>query len=250
MVIQNSMTYLEEDLLSISYLNDLLFCERRAALHLLEGIWRDNQYTVEGSFAHRNVDVEANRKRGDKQNVTGMWVVSYRLGLIGKCDLVEMRTSETVHAERTKGTGGTKDAGGTPAVLGARASRPHAVRPQLATLYPVDFKRGKRRRWDNNEVQLCAQALCLEEMLHVDVPKGAIFHIKSQHREEVEFTPALRQKTENAVEQLRNILQNQTTPKAKFAPKCSGCSLLEWCLPKSLRPRATATAYLNSILDS
>lgn len=225
------MSYLEEDLLSISYLNDLLFCERRAALHLLEGIWRDNQYTVEGSFAHRNVDVEGNRKRGSTQNVTGLWVVSYQFGLIGKCDLVEFVASNERRADAA-------DSGM------ATASPPEAIP------YPVDFKRGKKRRWDNNEVQLCAQALCLEEMLGVTVPEGAIFHIKSQRRESVVFDQALRKKTIDAAQRLRQLFGSKITPKAKFHPKCRGCSLLEWCLPKALKPRATPKRYLESIIHN
>ncbi len=126
----------DDQLLPLRYLNDFLFCERRVAMHLIERIWVDNQFTTEGIQSHRIVDKERNLKRGDKRNITAMWVVSRRLGLIGKTDLVELHN-------------------GVP--------------------YPVDFKRGKLRRWDNNEVQLCAQALCLEEMLDVHVPLGAIF---------------------------------------------------------------------------
>jgi len=210
------VTMLDDDLLSIRYLNDLLFCERRAALHLNEQLWIDSQFTTEGLISHARVDVPKNVRRGDKRNVTGMWLVSYRLGLIGKGDLVEFNKN---------------DAG-------------------TLIPYPVDFKRGKKRRWDNNEVQLCAQAMCLEEMLEVEVPHGAIFHIRSQHREEVHFDAALREKTERATARLRELIESRSTPSAKFHPKCKGCSLLEWCMPKSLRPRATAAKYLQSIIDN
>lgn len=205
----------DDDLLSIRYLNDFLFCERRAALHLNEQIWKDNQYTSEGLLAHKRVDIPKNLRRSDRRQVTGMWLVSYRLGLIGIGDLVEMRDNDD----------------GPPIP------------------YPVDFKRGKKRRWDNNEAQLCAQAMCLEEMLGVDVPAGAIFHIKSQHREEVIFDEKLRSLTENTAKRLRELVESGETPLAKFKPKCNGCSLLEWCMPKSLRPRATAAKYLQSIVD-
>ncbi len=207
---------LDDDLISIRFINDLLFCERRAALHLNEQIWKDNQFTTEGMLAHKRVDMPKNLRRGGTRNVTGMWLVSHRLGLIGKGDLIEFHANE----------------GG--------ASIP----------YPVDFKRGKKRRWDNNEAQLCAQALCLEEMLDVSVPRGAIFHIRSQHREEVEFDTELRTKTENAAKRLRELIVSRSTPTAKFHPKCKGCSLLEWCMPKSLRPKATATKYLQAIMDN
>jgi CRISPR-associated exonuclease Cas4 len=221
----------EDDYIPISYLNDFLFCERRAALHLLEGIWRDNQYTLEGAYAHRNVDVEADRKRGQKRQVTGMWVVSHRLGLIGRCDLVEFL--DVVPA-------------GEP-LFPTNADPLNS--PSLWVPYPIDFKRGKKRRWDNDEVQLCAQAICLEEMLGTTVPTGAIFHIKSQTRQEVVFDDELRAKTEQAAVLLAKLLANKQTPLAKYHAKCRGCSLFEWCMPKALRPRSTAKRYLESIIQ-
>jgi len=205
----------DDDLLPISFLNDLLFCERRAALHLNEQIWKDNQFTTEGSLAHKRVDLPKNVRRGEQNNVTGMWLVCYRLGLIGKGDLIEF----------------------------------HADDHGTLIPYPVDFKRGKKRRWDNNEAQLCGQALCLEEMLQVSVPRGAIFHIKSGRREEIEFDQSLRAKTEQAALRLRQLIDRRETPTAKYHPKCKGCSLLEWCMPKSLRPRSTAARYLQSIAE-
>lgn len=237
------MLYYDE-LLPISYLNDFLFCERRAAMHVLEQVWRDNQYTVEGSFAHRNVDLETNLKRGDKRNVTGMWLVSYRLGLIGKADLIEFREVAQPNNSLANSPVHPVD---NPSVHSLANPASGVSKPTFVP-YPIDFKRGKKRRWDNNEVQLCAQALCLEEMLEVDIPAGAIFHIKSQRREEVHFNQALRQKTESTVKSLRNMIENRVTPSAKFQPKCRGCSLMEWCLPKSLRPRATAKRYLESLI--
>lgn len=205
----------DDDLLSIRYINDFLFCERRAALHLNEQIWKDNQYTSEGLLAHKRVDIPKNLRRSDRRQVTGMWLVSYRLGLIGIGDLVELRDN----------------ADGPPIP------------------YPVDFKRGKKRRWDNNEAQLCAQAICLEEMLGVEVPAGAIFHIKSQHREEIVFDEKLRSLTENTAKRLRELVESSDTPMAKYRKKCDGCSLFDWCMPKSLRPRATAANYLQSIVN-
>jgi len=205
----------DDDLLPIRYLNDLLFCERRAALHLNEQIWHDNQYTTEGIFAHQRVDVPANMRRGDRRKVTGMWLVSYRLRIVGKADLIEFNPDDN------------------------------------GTLipFPVDFKRGKKRRWDNNEVQVCAQAMCLEEMLGVSIPRGAVFHIKSQTREVIELDAALRSKTEMTANRLHQLMASQKTPVAKFHPKCRGCSLFEMCMPKSLRPKATAARYLQSIIN-
>lgn len=214
---------IDDELLPIRYLNDFLFCERRAALHLNEQIWKDNQYTTEGLYAHKRVDLPANLKRGDKRNVTGMWLVSHRLGLIGKADLVEFRSV---------GDGDSSAARNTNRLVP----------------YPVDFKRGKKRRWDNNEVQLCAQALCLEEMLNVEIPCGAIFHIRSQRREEISFDEQLRQKTEDTAHRLRLLQQSGKTPFAKYQSKCRGCSLFEFCMPKALKVRATAKKYLENLL--
>jgi CRISPR-associated exonuclease Cas4 len=134
------MAHHDDDLLPLRYLNDLLFCERRLALHLVEQIWKDNQYTAEGVYAHKKVDQAANLKRGDKRNVTGMRLVSYRLGVTGKADLVEFRKDENATSFNVP--------------------------------YPVDFKRGRKKRWDNDEVQLCAQAMCLEEMLRAHFKTG------------------------------------------------------------------------------
>ena len=208
----------EDDLLPLRYLNDLLFCERRLALHLVEQIWKDNQYTAEGEYAHRKVDQAANLKRGDKRNVTGMMLVSYRLVVTGKADLVEFRSDDD----------------------GATFKIP----------YPVDFKRGKKRRWDNDEVQLCAQAMCLEEMLNVSVPAGAIFHIKSQHRREVIFDESLRQQTITTAARLHEIVRTRITPRAEWKSRCKGCSLLETCMPKAWRPKATAAKYLEDLIQS
>ena len=202
-----------EEFLSLRFLNDLLFCERRAALHLNEQIWKDNQFTTEGLFAHKRVDIPALHRRGQKHTVTTMWLVSNRLRLVGKADLIEFNPDD--------------DGKLIP--------------------YPVDFKRGKKRRWDNNEAQLCAQAICLEEMLGVSVPRGAIFHIKSQTREEIEFDKAIRETTFAAANRLHELFATRQTPLAKFHPKCRGCSLLDICMPKSLRPRATAAKYLESL---
>ena len=228
--------FTEDDLLPLHYLNDLLFCERRAAMHLLEQIWIGNQFTTEGEYAHRKVDRSANLKRGDKRNVTGMMLVSYRLGVTGKADLVEFRET----------SGALNDHAEARHFENAGLLAPNAP----MTAYPVDFKRGKKRRWDNDEVQLCAQAMCLEEMLSVPVPKGAIFHIRSQHRREVVFDEPLRQLTIQTAARLHELVRSRITPPAEWKPRCKGCSLLDICMPKAWRPRATAKRYLEELIQS
>jgi CRISPR-associated exonuclease Cas4 len=137
-------------------------------------------------------------------------VFSERLGLNGKCDLVE------VHA-----LGPTGEAGGEAKTIGG--------------LVPVEFKVGKRRKWENDDAQLCAQALCLEEMFGGSVPRGAVFHAESKRRRDVEFTPELRLRTEESAAALQALLHtpaDAVLPAAVFKPGCEKCSLYDTCLPR------------------
>src|SRR5206468_2517627 len=102
-----------------------------------------------------------------------------------------------------------------------------------ATFVPVEYKKGKRREFENDDAQLCAQALCLEEMFGVAVPRGAVFHAASKRRREVEFTPELRKLTEDAVGELHRLIESETVPPAVFKPACEECSLFHICLPKA-----------------
>jgi CRISPR-associated exonuclease Cas4 len=132
-------------------------------------------------------------------------VFSDRLGLSGKCDIVEQN-----------GDG---------------------------TLCPVEYKKGPRRKFINDDAQLCAQALCLEEMFQTTVPRGAVFHAASKRRREVEFTSELRQSTEDAIAALHVLVKTAIVPSAVFKPACEECSLYEICLPKlTSRPSSLAQA--------
>jgi CRISPR-associated exonuclease Cas4 len=104
--------------------------------------------------------------------------------------------------------------------------------------YPIEYKRGKRRKWDNDEVQLCAQAICLEEMLQVPAPRGAIYHVKSRHRREIAFTHELRDQTYSAASRLHEVLRLRKSPPAILHPKCKQCSLHAICLPELLQAPA------------
>ncbi len=184
----------EDDLQPISALNDLLFCPRRCALHRIEGVWLENAATLEGALAHKKVHAEPSQEEvgATGRVVRGLWLRSNRLRLIGVADLVEFRPEP----------------------------------------YPVEYKRGKRRRWDNDDVQLCAQALCLEEMLQTPVPRGAIFHVRSKKRREIELDAALRQKTEEAAHRLHALIQAGHVPRPILHPKCKACSLYAVCMPE------------------
>lgn len=207
----------ELEALPVSALNQLLYCERRCALIHIEGVFTENAFTLEGRILHETADTPGYEVRQGVRTVRALPLYSRRLGMIGKADIVEFH----------------QEPGAKP-------------RP-----CPVDYKRGKRTRWDNDDVQLCAQALCLEEMLSRPVPSGAIFHAASKRRRDVDFTPELRAGTEQAVHRLRALIDSRRVPPAQLTPRCEGCSLHELCLPELARaaPRAASLARSLFLAD-
>jgi len=182
----------------LSALNDLLFCERRCFLHRVEGVWVENHHTAAGSLDHRRVHQNKDAEESHTRTARGLWVVSHQLRVVGVCDLVEFHP----------------DSSGGPDVP-----------------FPIEYKRGKRRKWDNDEVQLCAQAIALEEMLGVSILAGAIFHVKSKRRRDIAFDAKLRTQTENAAARLHELLKLDSAPPPRPHPKCKQCSLNRLCLP-------------------
>lgn len=214
------MTF-DDDLQPIRALNDLLFCERRCAMHRIEQVWVDNVHTLEGTHGHRRVDRMIWEAPRGVRTVHGVLLLSQRLRLTGKADIVEFHP-------------------GSPSPL---TPLPQGARGKMEVPFPVEYKRGKRRRWDNDDVQLCAQALCLEEMLGVAVPAGAVFHAKSKRRRDVVFTPALRAQTEEAARRLHELVAAGVTPPPVLKPRCRGCSVRELCMPQLLEKPARAAEY-------
>jgi len=201
----------------ISALNHLLYCPRRAFLIHVEGIFVDNHHTVLGNMAHEHVDFPGYEQRAGWKLLRALPLFSDKLGLSGKADLVEVR-----HADSE--------------ILPPKSEMPCRV---LAAR-PVEYKKGPKRRFDNDEVQLCAQALCLEEMFAIPVPVGAIYHAQSERRTEVVFDDALRGLTLTAISNLRALIAEGKIPPAELKPQCEGCSLHEICLPELAR---SATAW-------
>ncbi|MFQ5752814.1 MAG: CRISPR-associated protein Cas4, partial [bacterium] len=152
--------YSEDDLIPISALADFTFCERRAALHFIERVWEDNLFTAEGTILHERVDASDSEVRGNLRTAHSVWLRSLVLGLIGKADVVEFHKAET---------GGVKLEGASG----------------LWLPFPVEYKRGHLRHERSFEIQLCAQAICLEEMLGGNIPSGAIFYGKTRRRMDV-----------------------------------------------------------------
>jgi len=208
----------DNELLPISALQHYTFCPRRAALVFLERQWADNRYTAEGRRLHTRVhDVTQAQSRPGVRITRGLEVCSYRLGLAGKCDVVEFHENPS-----------------------GRLCRPVIV----------EYKRGRPREVLDLpfRVQTCAQAMCLEEMMNVKVEAGYLFFGKTRHRVAVLFDQQLRRCVETAAEALHHIMRSGETPTAKYQPRCRRCSLLELCMPKLARPRATAARYLARIV--
>lgn len=205
--------------LPLSALNDFLFCPRRAGLKFIEGLRGENEHTVLGNLAHEHVDFPGYEQRAGWTLLRALPLFSDKLGLTGKADLVEVRYTDfksqitNLKSEMTQ---------------------------RIAEAKPVEYKKGPKRRFDNDEVQLCAQALCLEEMFSLSVPTGAIYHAQSERRTEVEFNADLRQRTLTAISNLKSLISATTTPPAELKPQCEGCSLHEVCLPELAR---SATAW-------
>ena len=194
--------FAEDDLLPISGLQHLAYCERQFALIHVEQLWADNRFTAEGDVLHERVDVEHHESRRLFRQEYGMAIRSLEQGLIGKCDLVELY-----------------------------------LRPEggVAEAVPVEFKRGRDKESDVDRVQLCAQALCLEEMLRIEVPRGDFYYLGAHRRTSAELSLALRTETRRLIERARQILNRCETPAAVYdSAKCDRCSLIEACMPRAL----------------
>lgn len=198
------------DPIPLSALNDFLYCPRRAALKFIEGLRSENEHTVLGELAHEHVDFPGFEQRASWKLLRALPLFSDKLGLSGKADLVEIQ---------------------------------QAADGRIAAARPVEYKKGPKRRFDNDEVQLCAQALCLEEMLSLSVESGAIFYTQSQRRLEIPFDDALRRLTLDTIAAARALVASNQTPAAELKTQCEGCSLHEICLPELAR---SATAWRSA----
>lgn len=252
--------YPEDDLLPISSLQHLLFCERQWALIYLEGIWDENRLTVEGSQMHERVHEAESESRPGVRIARGLRVRSLRLGLTGQCDVVEFRRcvnqGDTKDTEDCKVKRSTEDFGvnseepdrGDTGDTGKRNSECTigniSKEIQWGIPFPIEYKRGKPKRDRCDEVQLCAQAMCLEEMLEVDVPAGAIFYGRTRRRHDVAFDAALREETERAATRLHELFDAGVTPPARYEKKCDNCSLIHACMPKATGGTRSAVRYL------
>ena len=217
------MGYVPEDYLLLSGLQHFAFCRRQWALIHMEQQWAENRLTAEGEAQHKHAHDEGfTEKRKDLLVIRGLRVSSAELGVAGACDVVEFTKSEQ----------------GVP-LAGHRG---------LWTACPVEYKHGKAKQDDSDALQLCGQAMCLEEMLGCSIRTGFVFYHETRRRQEVELTEELRDKVRDALSEMHDYLKRGYTPRPKRGRKCSSCSLKDICLPK-ISANMPVNAYMARYLE-
>lgn len=221
--------YGDEDLLMLSGIQHITFCERQWALIHLEQQWAENKLTVEGNWMHQKVDDPQCMSR-NKGTVTlrSVTLVSRRLGLYGLSDVVEMATASSTDKNTIQ----------------------HPKYPGNWQLIPVEYKRGKPKANQIDEVQLCAQAMCLEEMYKISIEKGFLYYGETRHREEVFFTDNLRCFAEDKSRRMHQLYEQRNLPVAVYKAHCKSCSLLDICMPKLFAKAPKVNVYLSQLYDS
>ena len=182
-------------MISIASLNQFSFCPHRCWRMFCLGEFEDNQYTIEGTSLHDRVHTLGDNNREEVWQIRAIWLHYDRYQLIGKSDLVEVESG---------------------------------------AIYPVEYKRGKKGEWDNDALQVCAQALCLEEMTNKTIEKGYVYYAQSHQRELIEITESLRQETIATIEKVRQLIETGERPRAIYDKRCKGCSLYSQCLPQAV----------------
>lgn len=214
--------YNEEDFLMLSGIQHYAFCPRQWALIHIEQQWEENYFTVMGNIMHENAhDKDSTEKRKNLVITRGMPIFSRMLGVRGDCDVVEFHLQ--------------KD--GIPLKNYSGFYQP----------VPVEYKRGKPKEHDADILQLCAQAMCLEEMLVCKIDTGYLYYGETKRRQLVEFDEELRKKVINSFERMHQLYIKNHTPKVKVSKACKACSLAELCIPK-LNRKLSVTDYLSQNL--
>jgi CRISPR-associated exonuclease Cas4 len=207
--------YLESDFVALSALQHFIYCPRQCALIHLEQIWSENVYTAEGREMHERVDDGKTSYRSGVRITRSEALRSAVLGVSGVADVVEWHKLN------------------------------NHEKP-----FPVEYKRGKPKKHDADKIQLCAQAICLEEMLAVHIPAGALFYGQTKRRLDVIFDDALREKTIFAAKGVHDLFRNGVTPPPDPGPKCKLCSLKDECLPDVIAHGKSAKIYLQKLLQT
>lgn len=212
--------YTEDQLLPISALQHLMFCPRQCALIHLEQCWSENALTASGRIMHEKAHSGNTESRGDLRIVRSLRLKSLKLGLTGITDIVEFRRvdSDGIALNNT---------------------------PGLWTPKIVEYKRGKPKQGRYDEIQLCAQAMCLEEMLDCKIISSQIFYGQKQRRYDIEIDNTLRELTREAVSKTHALIASRKTPPAQYSKKCHSCSLNEICMPQSVGDGKNVASYIS-----
>lgn len=189
-------TTLNSELLEVplATLNQYAYCPHRCWRMFCAGEFVDNEYTIEGTALHTRVHTVSAEQAGETWQVRAIWLKSEQYGLAGKADLVEVKAGQCL---------------------------------------PIEYKHGERGKWDNDALQVCAQALCLEEMTGQPVTMGYVYYAQTHQRHPIEIDRALRQKTKNTIQAVRELLKTGTMPSPIYTKRCKGCSLYARCLPQT-----------------
>ncbi len=221
--------YSEDSLLLLSGIQHMAFCERQWALIHIEQAWAENVRTVEGQHLHeRTDDPFLNETRKNIRVVRAMPIVSHKLGLRGVADVVEFQREEkylegiTIQLEKRRG---------------------------WWKLYPVEYKRGRPKSDDRDAVQLCAQAISLEEMLKINISRGFLFYGQTKHRVEVLLDSALRERVQELSARMHELFSVGITPKAEKGKHCAQCSLIEICQPELTMRHKSVAGYLSRMME-
>lgn len=208
--------YGEEDLLALSGIQHFAFCERQWALIHIEKQWVENVKTVEGKNLHQRVDDPYFKEtRGNIKVVRSVPLMSQRLGLYGVADLIELHLNDD----------------------------------NVKRYSIVEYKRGKPKSDDRDEVQLCAQAICLEEMLTVTIEYGYLYYGETKHRKKVEFSNYLRSRVKKLAEKMHLLFSKGETPPAINKKHCKSCSLVDICVPELSKISKKTEKYLNHVFE-
>jgi len=207
--------YSEDDLVMISALQHLLFCPRQCALIHIEQQWTENLFTAEGRILHERVHTAAKESRRTIKVEFDVPLRSLQLGIIGRADIVEFHLQDDKHW----------------------------------LPFPVEYKRGRAKKDNSDKVQLCAQGICLEEMLNTKVPSGALYYGKKKRRTEIAFDQSLRRETILTSNRLHELIKNGVTPQPQYSSGCQSCSFVETCLPQITGHKRKVEKYMEKILS-
>jgi CRISPR-associated exonuclease Cas4 len=208
---EKDMSYSEDEFLQLSALQHFVFCKRQCALIHIEQAWSENRLTAQGRIMHENVHEKRTAMQKGIRIETGMPMHSFELGLSGKADVVEFHRSND---------------------------------GKEWVPFPVEYKLGKPKADDSDKIQLCAQALCLEEMLNTRIPSGALFYGRTRRRLDVVFDDALRKETRETAKQAHAFIDARKTPAPVYTNRCKACSLIDECLPKTIARKTSVRDYL------